>query len=156
MPALSSRKAAVYFAYLLFSSFSILNLSLGSSFYLKTYPIEKFYPRDLENALLWLDENAPPNDFVLGNIRTGQIVGQRTQLKTYIAHPMETLYLEDKVDAVEAYYQGNAPDNWIQETSIHWVVYSIYEEEFTTTFIPGPELELAYENETVLVYKVKR
>jgi hypothetical protein len=155
MPTLLKHDKPIYFAYILISSFSFINLSLGSSFYLQTSPIEKFYPRDLENALLWLDNNAQPNDFALGNIRTGQLIGQRTKLKTYVAHPMETLFFEDKVNAVEAYYQGEAPDNWIQETPINWVIYSIYEEEFTTTFTPSPDLELAYKNETVLIYKVK-
>ena len=70
-------------------------------------PVNNFYPRDLENALLWLDHNAEPNDFVLGEIKTGQIVAQRTRLRTYIGHPMETLFFNEKINAVEEYYQSN-------------------------------------------------
>ena len=145
----------VYFSYLLFASFSLINLCLGSSLYIRTLPEDKFYPRDLENALSWLDNNAAPNDFVLGNIRTGQLIAQRTRLKTYVGHPMETLFFDDKIAAVEDYYQGEAPGGWIQKTPIQWVVYSLYEEEFTPTFTPDPDLELVYQNKTVWIYKVK-
>ena len=155
IPSILRYDKLVYFTYILLASFSFINLVLGSSIYIQTLPEDKFYPRDLENALLWLDNNAAPNDLVLGNIRTGQLVAQRTRLKTYVGHPMETLFFDDKMTAIEAYYQGKTPNDWIQQTPIQWIVYGIYEEELTPTFIPYPDLELVYQNKTVLVYKVK-
>jgi hypothetical protein len=92
---------------------------------------------------------------VLGNIRTGQLLAQRTRLKTYVGHPMETLFFDSKTAAVEAYYRGETPKGWIEQTPIQWVVYSLYEKEFTPTFIPEPDLELVYQNNTVQIYKVK-
>lgn len=142
----------VYFTYILLSSSSIITLALGSSFYMQTLPEDKFYPRDLENALMWLDNNAAPNDFVLGNIRTGQLVAQRTRLRTYVGHPMETLYFEDKMKVIEDYYQGKLSDDWRARTPVKWVVYSLYEKELSPTFTPGPDLELVYQNKTVLIY----
>jgi hypothetical protein len=155
LPLILKYDRFVYFTYILFSSFSLINLCLGSSLYIKTLPEDKFYPRDLENALIWLDNNAAPNDFVLGNIRTGQLIAQRTRLKAYVGHPMETLFFDSKTAAVEAYYRGETPNGWIEQTPIQWVVYSLYEKEFTPTFIPEPDLELVYQNDTVQIYKVK-
>ena len=117
-PSILRYSKLIYFTYILLSSFSLINLSLGSSLYIQTLPEDKFYPRDLENALLWLDNNASANDFVLGNIRTGQLVAQRTRLKTYVGHPMETLFFDDKMAAIGAYYQGKMPNGWIQQTPI--------------------------------------
>ena len=67
---------------------------------------------------------------------------------------METLFFNDKIASVEAYYQGSNPNDWIQQTPIQWVVYSLYEKEFTPTFIPDPDLELVYQNKTVAIFKV--
>jgi hypothetical protein len=154
IPPILKRERLIYLTYILLSSISFINLSLGSSLYLQTRPVDNFYPRDLESTLLWLDNNAVPNDFVLGDIKTGQLVAQRTRLKTFVGHPMETLFFDDKITAVEAYYEGNAPEAWIQKTPIQWVVYGPYEEELAPSFTPNLDLILVYQNNTVLVYKV--
>jgi hypothetical protein len=155
MPRIIKYDGLVYFSFILLSSFSLINLVLGSSLYIQTLPEDKFYPRDLESGLMWLDSNAAPNDFTLGNIRTGQLVAQRTRLKSYVGHPMETLFFDDKIASTEAYYKGKAPANWLHRTPIRWVIYGPYEEEFTPIFIPGPDLKLVYQNDTVRIYKVK-
>lgn len=154
-PAILKREGLVYFTYILLSSISFINLSLGSSLYLQHRPGDNFYPRDLENALLWLDKNAALNDFVLGDIKTGQLVAQRTRLKTYVGHPMETLFFDDKLTNTKAFYNGNAPNDWIQQTPIQWVIFGQYEKELAPTFMPDPDLELVYQNKTVTIYKVK-
>ncbi len=154
-PALLKREQLIYFSYLIISSISFITLSLGSSLYLQSRPIDNFYPRDLEKALLWLDQNANPHDFVVGEIKTSQIVAQRTRLKVYAGHPMETLFFDDKIKTVDDFFQGNAPVDWIQKTPVKWVVYGPYEKELIPTFAPLPDLELVYQNETVMIYKVK-
>lgn len=152
----AQRKSLIYFTYILLASVSSIYLVLGSSLYMQTRPSGNFYPRDLENALAWLDQNAAPNDFALGAVETGQLIAQRTRLKTYIGHPMETLFFDDKLTKIEAFYKGRAPNNWIQQTPIQWVIYSKYEKEIASSFIPGPNLELVYQNKTVTIYKVKQ
>lgn len=154
VPALLKREQLIYFSYLLFSSISFITLSLGSSLYLQSRPADNFYPRDLEKALSWLDKNASPNDFTLGEIKTGQLIAQRTRLQTYIGHPMETLHFDKKLISVEAFYKGNANKDWLQKTPIQWVVYGPYEKELTPTFSPEANLTLVFKNKTVLIYKV--
>lgn len=154
IPALIKREQLIYFSYILISSISFVSLFLASSSYMQSRPSDNFYPRDLENALIWLDKNAPPNDFVFGDINTGQLVAQRTRLKAYAGHPMETLFFNDKVKAVDDYFQGKVPDDWIQTTPVNWVVYGTYEKELTPTFSPDANLTLVFNNKTVLIYKV--
>jgi hypothetical protein len=154
IPALIKREQLIYFSYILISSISFVSLSLASSLYMQSRPNDNFYPRDLENALIWLDKNAHPNDFVFGDIKTGQLVAQRTKLKAYVGHPMETLFFIDKIKTVDDYFQGKAPDDWIQTTPVQWVIYGVYEKELTPTFAPTPDLKLVYQNKTIMIYKV--
>jgi hypothetical protein len=102
---------------------------------------------------VWLDENAAPNDFVLADVPTSQLVAQQTQLRVYVGHEMETLQYEDKVKAMEYFFEGAASKDWLEQTRVKWV---IYEKKNSSSFAPSSELELVYENETVIIYKVKR
>ena len=154
-PAIHKYQDSLYFSLLLFASISLMIMSLGSSLVLRGHPGEHFYPRDLENALRWLDANAPPNDFALGEAPTGQIIAQRTRLKTYLGHPMETLHYEDKLDLVTAFYQGHAPPGWLQQTPIHWVIYGPTERVSAPAFQAPAGLEPVYQNETVTIYRLK-
>ncbi len=155
-PAVTKREGVINFAYVLTASISTIYLILGSSLFMQTRPTENFYSQDLENAFLWLDENAKPNEFVLGSTETGQLAAQRTKLKVYIGHEIETLYFENKKEAVEAYYTGSAAKDWMQQTPIQWVIYGPYEKNVSEVFIPYPDLEIVYENETVKIYRVSR
>ncbi len=155
-PALTKREDLISFAYVLTASISTIYLILGSSLFMQTRPTGNFYSQDLENAFIWLDENAKPNEFLLGSTETGQLAAQRTKLKVYIGHEIETLYFENKKDAVEAYYTGSAAGDWVQHTPIQWVIYGPYEKNVSEIFIPYPDLEIMYENDTVKIYKVSR
>lgn len=154
-PNILKREGLAYFTYILLASVSSIYLSLGLSLYMQTRPTDNFYPRDLENALVWLDENATPNDFVLADVKTNQLVAQRTRLKAYVGHEMETLYFNNKKSAMGAFYEGVAPTDWLQQTPIQWIIYGSYEKEIAPSFMPEPDLELVYKNETITIYKVR-
>jgi hypothetical protein len=158
IPLLLKRENLVYFSYILLASVSSIYLSLGLSLFMQTHPAEKFYPRDLETALVWLAEreNAVPNDFVLADVSTSQLVAQRTQLKVYIGHEMETLQFEDKKLALELFYTGASPQNWLAQTEVRWVIYGPYEKKISSSFAAGSELEMVYQNNSVRIYKVNR
>ncbi len=155
-PNIIKRETLVYFTYILIASISSIYLSLGLSLYMQARPTDKFYPRDLENALVWLDENAIPNDFVLADIKTSQLVAQRTRLKTYIGHEMETLYFSNKKSIMEAYYKGIVPEDWLEQTPVQWIIYGPYEKEISNSFKADPKLEIVYKNNTVTIYQVNR
>lgn len=155
-PHVLKREGIVYFTYILIASISSIYLVLGLGLYLKTLPEDKFYPHDLKAALVWLNENAIPNDFVLADVSTSQLVAQRTKLKVYVGHEMETLQFEDKILQMEAFYKGTSSKDWLAQTQIRWVIYGPYEQKISSSFAAGSELEMIYENDTVTLYKVKR
>jgi hypothetical protein len=158
VPALKRWRNLIFLGYTLFSSISSIYLVLGSSLFLQSHPAEKYYSEDLESALTWLDRNAQPNDFVLGNIQTSQMAAQRTRLKVYMGHEMETLNYEEKITLVESYYSDpQMAEDWLAgQTSTNWVIYGPYERRFSGSFIPGSKLILVYQNNGVKIYKVNR
>jgi hypothetical protein len=151
---LRMRANAIALAYILLASVSSLYLALGLSLHMQTRPESAFYPQDLEDAFAWLDKNAAPNDFALGDMQTGQLLGQRTRQKAYLGHEMETLYVENKAAIVQAYYRGLAPPDWLSQTPIRWVIYGPYERELAPNFQAQNTLKIVYQNETVSVYEV--
>lgn len=154
-PNLLKRENLIIFTYILFASLSSIYLVLGSSLYMQGHPKDIFYPKDLEAALQWLDQNAQPNEIVLGDVETGQLVGQRTRLVAYVAHDMETLYFENKKTMMQAYFKNSAPKDWLEQTNTKWVVYGPYEQSISRLFQPSNSLQLVYENQTTKVYEVK-
>ncbi|MBI5950914.1 MAG: hypothetical protein HY865_04605 [Chloroflexi bacterium] len=148
IPILMKRENVVYFSYILLASISSIYLSLGLSLFLRTLPEGKFYPRDVESALVWLNENAVPNDFVLADVPTSQLVAQRTRLKVYVGHEMETLGYEDKLREMELFFNGEMPDGWLAETQVKWVIAN-KDDDLNTT-----GLEAVYENGSAAVYRV--
>ncbi len=154
MPNILKREGLVYFSYILFASISCIYLSLGLGLHMQTRPADKFYPADIENALIWLDKNATSNDFVLADVKTSQLVAQRTKLKTYVGHEMETLFFNKKKSVMRAYYQGLAPQDWLEQTSVQWVIYGPFEKDISNSFEADAELEIAYKNDTVTIYAV--
>lgn len=153
-PNILKHEGQIHFAYTLLASISSIYLSLGLSLYMQPRPSDRFYPRDLESALIWLDKNAAPNDFVLANITTSQLVAQRTNLRVYAGHEMETLNFDTKQSSMKAFYEGKLPENWLVQMGLQWVIYGPYEKEISS-FTPDAKLEIVYKNESVVIYKVK-
>lgn len=153
IPFLLSRENLIYFTYILFSSISSIYLILGLSLFLKTLPPERFYPRELDDAMTWLNENAPPNEFVLADIATSQLIAQKTGLKVYIGHEMETINFKDKKAEMLAFYQGNQPIYWLTNTQVRWVIYGPYERKNSPFFVVPLTLKLMYNKKGVKIYK---
>ena len=155
-PTILRREGLIYFSYILLASISSIYLSLGLSLYMQTRPGNNFYPRDLETALVWLNENSSPNDFVLADVKTSQLVAQRTSLRVYVGHEMETINFEDKKSSMETYYEGKLTEDWLIKTRVKWVIYGPYEKNISSSFAPDLRLEKVYENGSVIIYKVKQ
>lgn len=154
LQALKKRENLLRFTYVLLASISSLFLTLNSSLYVLGHPSNLYYPRDLEAAIQWLDNNSSPNDFVLAEVQTSQILAQKTHLKVYVGHEMETLYFHNKEAVMQAYFNGTISDEWLSQTPIRWVIYGPYESEIASSFQPSLSLEPVYQNESVKIYKV--
>jgi hypothetical protein len=133
---------------------SSIYLSLGSSIFIRTHPVDYFYPTTLATALTWLDDRALPDDYVMASARTGSITAQLTHLRVYIGHEMETIRFSEKVSSVEAYYLGNSPKGWLSTLPVRWVIFGPYEADLFGNFRPDDSLELVYDRDDVKIYEV--
>ena len=154
-PAVARRAASLAIVAVFLVSLSSVYLSLGRSMFLLTHPKEFFYPAALDPALAWLDDNVAPDDFVLSAIPSGQLIAQKTNLRVYLGHPMETLDFEAKSRLVKDYYQGKSNPAWLETTAVRWVLYGPYERALTGgADFPAAELEIAYRSAEVVIYRV--
>ncbi|MBN1451413.1 MAG: hypothetical protein JW963_10395 [Anaerolineales bacterium] len=155
--ALARRTISLTIAVVFLISLSSLYLSLGRSLYLLNQPDEFFYPASLNSALDWLDENAVPNDFVLSAVPSGQLIAQKTNLRVYLGHPMETLDFDAKSRLVTAFFQGQANPGWLEDTKVRWVLYGPYELALTgNTNFHDTVLDIVYRSAEITIYRVKQ
>jgi len=85
-----------------------------------------FLPASEVGILNWLDQNADPRSVVLCSFDTGNAVPAYTDLIPYIGHGPETLYLQEKLQSVNAFFAPGSTDSIRQEildkTSAGWVI----------------------------------
>jgi hypothetical protein len=86
---------------------------------------------------------------------TSQLVAQKSGLKVFAGHEMETIHYIDKLKQVAAWYQGNMPEAALAESGVKWVVYGPYEKELDLNFVAGDNLVKAFSNSEVTLYLVK-
>lgn len=153
---LASRKGLFFFTYTLLASISSLFLILNASLSMPRHPEKLFYSRDIKLAASWLSENSTPNEFILTNIETSQILAQETALKVYVGHEMETLFFHNKEKYMQEYFLGELSSEWLAQTPIKWVFYGPYESKITKKIRPNAELRLVYENKSVKIYVVDK
>ena len=121
---------------------------------LKTLPDASFYPASLNPAFEWLAENADPADFVLASERTSQLVAQKSGLRVFAGHEMETIFYSEKLKQVALWYQSNLPDEALEISAVKWVVYGPDEKRLAPDFSPGNNLTPVFESSDALLYKV--
>ena len=113
-PGLNRWRSGFILLLIFIASSSSIYLSLGRAVYLQTHPTEFFYPAGIDGAVQWLNQHAPADDFVLASEQTAQIVAQKTDLRVYFGHEMETLNFSAKQADVKSFYENNQPSNWIK------------------------------------------
>lgn len=152
--SLRSHLGSFYLAYVLLASISTLYLALGGALYMKTRPESFFYPASLNPVFTFLKENGNVDDVILGNIQTSLLAAQKTGLKVYSGHSMETLHYEQKTQDVIQAYKTNYSGSNVSALPVNWVIYGPYEQAVAPNFNPGQNLEEVYQNEDVTLYRV--
>jgi hypothetical protein len=153
-PGLMRWTKSLVLLFIFLTSISSIQLSLGRTAYLQTYPEEFYYSASLEDAVRWLRENAQYNDFILASEQTSQVLAQKAGMRTYAGHEMETLGYTTKLLEVEAFFQGDLPE--LAGSPIKWVIYGPSERRLSPNFqIPG-NLELVYDIEDLQIYQVRK
>jgi len=146
-------KKSLLILFVFLASLSSIELSLGQAVYLQTHPDDLFYPASLDGAIAWLDEHAQYNDFVLASEATSQVLVQKTGLRAYLGHEMETLDYKTKQVNVEAFFQGKLPE--LVSRPIKWVVYGPFEKKINPDFQKPEDLQLVYNLQGLQIYRVK-
>ena len=156
-PDFVKRANSILFLSVFLISLSSIYLILGRSLFMLNRPSEFFYPASLNPALAWLDENAAPDDFVLSSTPSGQLIAQKTNLRVYIGHEMETLDFNTKSQTVTDFYNHQTDSDWLENSTARWVLYGPYERMLTGNedFVPVG-LETVYHSEGVTIYRVSQ
>lgn len=148
------RKPIIGMAIVLLVSFSSIYLIYGNMQVMKTLPDSAFYPASLDPAFEWLAENADLTDFVLAAESTSQLVAQKSGLRVFAGHEMETIHYTDKLKQVAVWYQANIPDTALAISGVKWVVYGPSEKILAPDFVPGDNLTPVFSNSEVTIYAV--
>ena len=135
------------------TSVSSIQLGLGQAAYLKTHPENLYYPASLDYAVDWFHEYGRYNDFILASEQTSQVLVQKTGLRAYFGHEMETLHYQTKQLETQAFFQGRLPG--LASQPIRWVVYGLFEKELSPTFRATANLNLVYDAQGIQIYQVK-
>jgi hypothetical protein len=148
------RKPAVVMVTVLLVSISSIYLVYGNMQVLKTLPDAAFYPASLDPAFKWLRENTQPTDFVLAAEETSQLTAQKTGLRVFAGHEMETIHYTYKLKQVSVWYQANFPKKALTNNGVKWVIYGPYEKALAPNFIPGDNLSPVFNSSKVTIYQV--
>jgi len=121
------------------------------------YPL--FRPRAEVAAMDWLRANARPEDVVLAAYYTGSYLPLRAGTRTFLGHYYETIHFQDKMRAVDKFFDANADDAarnaFLRENGITYLFYGPAERALGG-FDPGraPFLARVYANDAASVYRV--
>jgi hypothetical protein len=146
-------RGGIVFLFIFVASISSIQLSLGRALYLQNLPEELYYPASVDAAADWLNEHAEYNEFVLALEATSQVIAQKTGLRVYLGHEMETLDYETKRLNVQHFFEGSAPE--IAQHPVQWVIYGPNEHALNPDFQPPANLELMFETGDLRIFKVK-
>jgi hypothetical protein len=123
-----------------------------------TTPI--FRPAAEVAAMDWLGGQAEPDDTVLSTFETGNVIPARTGIRVLIGHGPETLYFEQKQEAVKRFFAAATDDGWRQELLAKYGIVYVFcgpEERALGDWNPGgaPYLAQVYNQEGYSIYRVK-
>jgi hypothetical protein len=95
------------------------------------YPL--YRPQDEVRATQWLRQNSTPDAVVLGAYQTGNYVAARAGNRVVLGHWAETMDIQQKLAAVERFYDEETGDDWRQgllaEQGVSFVWYGPQEQE---------------------------
>jgi hypothetical protein len=143
----------VLFGYVLVAAISSICLSLGSSLYMNSHPPDYFYPSSLDKAFEWFNRNAVPNDIAIASSTTGLLVAQKTPLKVFLGHEIETVNFGEKEEWVKQYYRDNLVTDLPSGVYFRYLIYGPYEREFAPDFVPDKNLKLVFADQELQIYE---
>jgi hypothetical protein len=112
-------------------------------------------------AIDWLGGQAESGDTVLSTFETGNLIPARTGIRVFIGHGPETLYFDEKQEAVRQFFAAATGDAWRQKLLAEYgVVYLFYGpgERALGAWDPSgaPYLAPVYDRQGYTIYRVKK
>ncbi|MBN1656780.1 MAG: hypothetical protein JXA93_00185 [Anaerolineae bacterium] len=122
--------------YLTAASLSNIALVLGSLGPVSQRQLPVFRPATEVAAFNWLVANSEPEETILSSREVGNALPAFTNLDVFVGHSPETLYLAEKVAAVERFFAADTDDAWrrdlLDEFQIDYVFYGPAERRLGT------------------------
>jgi len=120
-----------------------------------------FHPPDQLAAFDWLRLNGQPGDAALSAYETGNVLPVFTPLLAYVGHGPETIFIQDKLPRVRAFYDADTPDTerlrLLEDGGIDYVIFGPHEAALGTfDASTGAYLSRQYEAGRYAVYAVVR
>jgi hypothetical protein len=148
----------VQLIFLVLISISSIYLVAGGVLLALNQHADIYDPADLVEALDWLAAQPPDGQCALSSPRTGLLVPTLTNLRSYVAHPIETAYYETKLAKETDFYSGQMSsqesERFLSQVGCEWIIVGPYEEtEPDRLQAQVPDLEIAYANTGVTIFR---
>ncbi len=156
LPLLSKRKPMLLIllvGVVGFSNFYLVFVHLN--YQLPQYSSEYYHPTEIAEALNWLDDDANQEMIVLSAPETGLLAGALAHQKSYVAHNYETIDYRLRSSQVEQFYNHQINLSDLEPANLGWVFYGPYEKLLAPDFQPPSYLEVAYQQNGVIIYAIK-
>lgn len=123
-------------------------------------PFPLFRPQSEFEAMAWLEEHLEPGQIVLASYRTGSFLPYRTGATVVVGNQYETNNFSEKSREVRQFFGPESTDDWRRELLAGYDISYIFlgpEERRLggDQMVIGDYLEISYQNEGVIIYKVQ-
>jgi hypothetical protein len=121
----------------------------------KDFPL--YYPADEIQAVAWLAENSGEGDVILAYYPIGNYMPRYIPGKVFLGHLNLTIDLEDKLEAIETFWDEETSQEWRENFLRAWEITRIYQGKYENLLSEGfiiPPGEIVYENDTVTIYSI--
>ena len=155
IPKLQSRKNILLVPLITLFSFSSIYLAMGRIAYFPTHDPKLYSPREVVDALTWLNENTTTDGILLSASETGLLAIAHNGQTVAIAHKMETTNYEQNLETIYRFYQNQITLEEIDIPNLKWIVYGPFEQAINPSFIPSPELLPRYTQSNTTLYEIQ-
>jgi len=141
------------------SQVQFINQRVAAVLPLVPHPSQVMYPlKDWWQAIKWLEENTEREEVVLSAITAGNYIPAYSGNTVYLGHTSETVFYDQKKFLVYRFFSGEMTSeearDFLNQGRINYIFLGPQEKDLGQ-FQPFPFLEEVFQNNFVIIYKVK-
>lgn len=156
---INNKYLAIIIFILLFCSSNIFNLVREFSIFVKkSHPI-LYISNDKLDSIFWLKENSQPDQAILTDYFTGNLIPGYIGHQVFLGHGVETLFFYSKYEQINWFFSNNIADDkkklFLKNNNISYILYTSQTRNMGD-FQPSQKdyLRQVFYNEQVEIYKV--